>query len=103
MKIHATIGIFLIFLASFAPSAALPQAQCGARSAVIANLAERYGETRRGVGIAANNTLMEVFASDQSGSWTITVTTHDGQTCLVASGQSYEATSEPATPPGTPG
>lgn len=75
----------------FATTSALAQAQCGKRDTVLATLADKFGETRRGMGIAANNGVMEVFASDTSGSWTITVTMPDGLTCLVASGQSYEA------------
>ena len=41
-----------------------------------------------------NNAVVEVFASDETGTWTITVTTPNGMTCLVASGQSFEALAE---------
>lgn len=63
---------------------------CAPRPVVIDRLAERYGETRQSIGLGANNQLVEVFASPQSGSWTITVTTAAGITCLVASGQAFE-------------
>ena len=66
------------------------QMQCNLRDTVLATLADTYGETRRGMGIAANNGVMEMFASDTSGSWTITVTMPDGMTCLIASCQSFE-------------
>ncbi len=46
------------------------------------------------MGLGANNSVIEVFASDESGSWTITVTTPNGVTCLVASGQAYETLAE---------
>ncbi len=65
--------------------------QCGPRGAVMEQLADRFGETRRAMGLAANNMVMEIFASDTSQSWSITVTTAQGQTCLVASGQGFEA------------
>jgi hypothetical protein len=65
--------------------------QCGSRAAVMAQLAERFGETRRSMGLAANNMVMETYVSDVSQSWTITVTTPEGQTCLLASGQGFEA------------
>jgi hypothetical protein len=65
-------------------------------------LGERYGETRRSIGIAANNLVMEVFASDTSQSWTITVTTPQGQTCLVASGQGYEVMADELPAKGDP-
>jgi hypothetical protein len=31
-----------------------------------------------------------VFASEASGTWTITVTLPDGRTCLIASGRDWE-------------
>jgi hypothetical protein len=52
------------------------------------------------MGLGANNMVVEVFASGTSGSWTITVTGSDGVTCLVASGQAYEATAETEPKPG---
>ncbi len=76
--------------------------QCADRDTVISELNSRYGETRHGIGLAANNAVMEVFASAETGSWTITVTLADGTTCLVASGQNYEVLAEdlPATDQG---
>jgi hypothetical protein len=70
---------------------------------VIKTLAERYAETRRSIGIAANNMVMEIFAATESGTWTITVTTPQGMTCLVASGQGFEAINEALPPVGEPG
>lgn len=77
-----------------AAPAALAAQQCGKRDLVVSQLNEKYGETRRSMGLAANNTVMEMYASAASGSWTITVTMPDGMTCLVASGQGYEAVAE---------
>lgn len=76
--------------------------QCGPRAEVVAQLAERFGEARRAMGLAANNMVMEVYASDASQSWTITVTAPDGQTCLIASGQGYEGMAEPLPAKGEP-
>ncbi|MGB3314224.1 MAG: hypothetical protein WBB85_07410 [Albidovulum sp.] len=67
---------------------------CAARDTVVTELADRYGETRHGIGLAANNAVMEVFASAETGTWTITVTLTNGMTCLIASGQNYEALAE---------
>ncbi|MCF6445497.1 hypothetical protein [Nereida sp. MMG025] len=63
---------------------------CGQRAAIVDRLQDRFGETRKSVGLGANNAMVEVFASDTTGSWTITVTTPGGPTCLVASGQAFE-------------
>ena len=71
-----------------------PASQCGKRQTVVDHLAAKFGETRHGIGMSANNTVMEVFASDKTGTWTITVTLPTGVTCLVASGEGFEAMAE---------
>ena len=73
---------------------------CGPRTAVIERLAQGYGETRQSMGLGSNNAVVEVFASDETGSWTITVTSANGVTCLVASGQGYEQLAEALPPRG---
>ena len=75
-------------------AAAQNSRNCGPRQAVLDRLADGYGETRQSMGLGANNAVIEVFASEESGSWTITVTTPNGLTCLVASGQAYEPLAE---------
>lgn len=73
--------------------------QCAPRDAVLSLLSGQYGETRRGIGLAANHAVMEVFAAADTGTWTITATLPDGTTCLVASGEGFETVVEdlPAT------
>ena len=61
---------------------------------------KKYGESRQAIGLGTNNQVVEVFASLETGTWTITVTTPAGVTCLVASGQSFETLSEAAIVPG---
>lgn len=78
------------------------QTQCDARDRVLSFLADRYGETRRSVGLAGEGTVMELFAADDTGTWTITVTLPNGQTCLVASGAEFEAVTEELPAKGTP-
>ncbi|MEM6306025.1 MAG: hypothetical protein AAF744_15005 [Pseudomonadota bacterium] len=73
---------------------------CAPREAVVDRLAEGYGETRQSMGLGANNAVVEVFASQETGSWTITVTSPNGVTCLVASGQGYETLAEVLPPKG---
>lgn len=67
---------------------------CAERNVVVARLASIYGETRQSIGIGGGNVVVETFASDKTGTWTITVTTSGGLTCLVASGQAYEELNE---------
>jgi hypothetical protein len=81
-----------MFLGLSAPAA--QAASCAPRDTVVERLAERYGESRQAMGLGANNAVVEVFASDETGTWTITVTSVSGLTCLVASGQAYETLEE---------
>lgn len=67
---------------------------CAKRAAVVDRLANKYGETRQSMGLGANNAVIEVFASQESGTWTITVTTATGMTCLIATGQAFESMRE---------
>lgn len=83
-----------ILLATTTDVAAQGTPNCGPREAVVNRLADGYGETRQSIGIGANNAVVEVFASAETGSWTITVTMPGGPTCLVASGQAFEELAE---------
>lgn len=77
------------------------QRKCGPRERILDVLAERYGETRRSVGLGNGNQVLEMFASTETGSWTVIVTSPSGLTCLLASGQSYEEVAEELGPKGT--
>ena len=78
------------------------QTNCAPHADVVERLAAGYGEYRQGRGLAADNTVMEVYASLETGTWTIVVTRANGIACLVASGRGYEPTNELAPPPGEP-
>ena len=71
---------------------------CADRDRVVERLASAYGESRQSIGLAPNNAVVEVFASLETGTWTITVTNTSGVTCLVASGQAFEPTEGDLTP-----
>lgn len=94
-----SLGFAGLLLAAQAGFAASP---CNPRADVLAHLASKYGETRRAIGLASANQVMEIFANAESGTWTITVTQPDGVTCLVASGQSFEALAESLPAKGEP-
>lgn len=73
---------------------------CAPRELVLERLADKYGETRQSIGLAPDGGLVEVFASVQTGTWTITITLPTGVTCLVVSGQSFETLAEMPAAPG---
>lgn len=89
-------------IALFAASHAQAQrAACGDRAAIVERLETRYGETRVNIGLADNNAgIVEVFASAETGSWTIFVTLPSGTSCLIATGQSWEAVADGISTPG---
>jgi len=90
-----SLGVGAMILAT---SHAFAQQQCANRALVVERLFDTYGESRQSIGLGANNSVIEVFASSETGTWTITVTNPAGVTCLVASGQAFEDVSDEITP-----
>ena len=78
------------------------QTNCAPHADVVQRLAAGYGEHRQSRGMVSDNTVMEVYASLETGTWTIVVTRANGIACLVAAGRGYEPTNELAPPPGEP-
>ncbi|WP_299726356.1 hypothetical protein [uncultured Tateyamaria sp.] len=94
MTMGALVTAAALNLVTTTLAAAQQNRNCGPRDLVVNRLAEGYGETRQSMGLGANNAVIEVFASEESGSWTITVTSPNGMTCLIASGQAFEELAE---------
>ena len=67
---------------------------CAPREDAVAYLAQEFGESRQGIGLTSDGTVMEMFSSRETGTWTITVTRPDGTTCMIASGVGYEGLAE---------
>ena len=84
----------VVYLIASTDAMAQRRANCGPREVEVDRLAEGDGETRQSLGLGANNQMIEVFASEETGTWTIMVTAPDGLTCLVASGRAYEEVTE---------
>jgi hypothetical protein len=95
MKKTQILNAFLATLTACALMlAALPAAaggqSCGPRGKVVERLSTQFGETRRGIGLNNGNRVLEIWASDATGSWTVTVSLPSGRTCLLATGQAWE-------------
>ncbi|MEM9427403.1 MAG: hypothetical protein AAGA06_11965 [Pseudomonadota bacterium] len=94
-------SVLIVAIALLAPISASAMGQnCGNRDMVVERLASKYGESRQSIGMAPKGRVIEVYASHETGTWTITMTMPNGITCLMASGQSYEALDEPIAPAG---
>lgn len=87
--------VIAALLASSAIPAIAQGRACAPRENVIERLTSQYGETRQMAALDNNQALTEVWANLATGSWTFTVTTPQGMTCLTASGQAFEAYAEP--------
>ena len=94
MRLIATLVLAFLTLALAAALPALAGPQCAAHDVVAKSLADQFGEVRRGIGLAADNTVMELCASAETGTWTVTVTQPSGQTCLFAAGSDFEMTAD---------
>ena len=67
------------------------QSNCDHHDKIVARLAAGYGETRQAIALTSGGHVIEVFASQETGTWTITVTAPGGLTCLVSAGEAYQA------------
>ena len=83
-----------IILAASVAAPAFGQA-CSTRSEIISELAEKYGETVHGVGLRSSGSVLELFVSEKTGSWTIVITSSDGTSCAVDAGASWQDADAP--------
>lgn len=97
--IGMTVGLGLMALAAQQATAEGGR-NCAPRPVVLERLASGFGETRHGIGLGAQGVVVEVFASAETGSWTITATLPNGMTCLIAAGENYETVAEALPPAG---
>lgn len=75
---------------------------CGARADVVERLQTGFGETRTGAGLTGAQGMIEVFASEESGTWTIILTKPSGESCLLAAGENWESGPGMVTQSGQP-
>lgn len=66
------------------------QAVCGKRDSIVAQLASKYGETLQSVGLQQGRGVVEIYASEETGSWTIILTDTRGHSCLMAAGEAFQ-------------
>lgn len=76
------------------------QMMCGKRTDMVRQLGDKYGESRRSLGLAAGRGVVELYASEATGSWTILLTSPQGTACLMAAGEAFQI--EPVKAVGNP-
>ena len=97
-----TTSVLILGLAVVGPPDAQAQMVCGMRDSVVAKLGDKYGEVRRGGGLAGPTANFEIWASEATGSWTILKTTPNGLTCVMAVGDDWHDDAGEPTPTGSP-
>ena len=71
------------------PVAAQTAPACLPRTALVQNLQTAHGEHLTGGGLQNAANLIEVWSSDETGSFTVFVTRADGLACIVATGRNW--------------
>jgi protein-S-isoprenylcysteine O-methyltransferase Ste14 len=65
------------------------QANCSTHERVSERLTDGWGEHVIAMALSGSAALVEIWANHETGTWSITVTVPDGQTCLVSSGEGF--------------
>jgi hypothetical protein len=101
VAVLARLAVFCVLGATTPPAEAESRrTACADRATVVQRLEERYGETLQSLGLHQDDGVLEVYASDATGTWTILITRTDGVACLVAAGQMWEGNAAPLDAPG---
>ena len=93
------LGVGVAIACASVTAAQAQQASCAKRDMIVERLASKYGESRQSAGLNQNNGMVEVFASDETGTWTILVTMPNGISCLMAAGKAWQGVAESASQP----
>ena len=76
--------------------------QCALREQVISKLRDGFSERQQSLGLMDNGSILELYANEDTGTWTVIQRRPDGQSCLMASGQMFEGDVQPLGPEGDP-
>ncbi|MEO1537463.1 MAG: hypothetical protein AAFR73_07000 [Pseudomonadota bacterium] len=93
----------LVFVALLFPAALHAQGTCFERDALVENLETRYGETFAGGGLQNAKSILEIWFSEERGTWTVLMTRADGKSCIMASGTNWRDPGDVKLPVGVPG
>lgn len=89
-----TIRALILLLLTAVPAAAtspIAEIICAPRAEMIQRLQVEYGAARQGIGLDGPERMMEIWAAERSGDWTLVLTYADGKSCIVAMGEDWEA------------
>ena len=93
----------LVSIALSVPTTIHAQGTCAERDAMVTNLQNRYGEAFAGGGLQNAKSIIEVWFSEEKGTWTVLMTRADGKSCIMASGTNWRDPGDVKLPVGIPG
>ena len=88
VKKFFALTVALSLVACVAPAYA--QMVCDNYAEIIEVMEKKYGEVRRSSGVAGSTIMFEVWASEETGSWTIIKKSTNGRGCIMAVGQGWQ-------------
>jgi hypothetical protein len=100
-RLAAAASLLLAIATATASVAAAegPAGPCADRASLIERLEKHFGEVRQAMGLDRADAVVEVFASAETGTWTILVTTPNGVSCMMATGDLWESQTGPLRRP----
>lgn len=105
ITLRLATGLALALLAfgalTFQPGQATAQgvpSACAKRDALLSQLANRYGEVPVAIGVA-DGRLVELLTAKDGVTWTIILTSPQGVSCLIASGDGWRPVTRVADGP----
>ena len=83
--------ILIAILLAAIPATVQAQMACAPREIIVQAMKEAYGESQIGIGLMNSKTILELWVSKTTGSWTIIRTNPEGWTCVITSGISWRS------------
>ncbi len=94
------MALCVLALSFWLPSIAVAGSNlCTARTDIVKQLDAEYGEKTAALGLGNGGVIVEVFTNRDGSTWTIIVTRPNGQSCVVAAGESWTDVEKPAPEP----
>lgn len=100
---HIFAAGILLGLPAIAPPVQAQALQCADRQIVADRLTDGYSEQLIAGGLQNSRRVVEVWASPETGTFTIVMTTAEGLSCVVASGTNFHQNTFVSVPTGAKG
>ena len=95
-----SLAVVAFCAAALIPTAAAAEPNCNETDRTHELLAKKFQETPIGAGVTSKGGLIELLTTRDGATWTIIISTPQGLSCLLASGEGWRSKdyAEPAGP-----